>query len=220
MSHGRASTLKPVGVPRQGYPDFERLLGRRAWQRLPELVQRRFAQATPDHTVIYRGCMKVVRHNRLGWLCAQLCRLIGTPVAPYAGRDLNMTVRVYDAPRLRGSVWERCYRFPDRAPVLVLSTKCLDGAGRLVEALGFGLHMALEVFEDDGDLVFRSTDYYIELLGLRLTLPRWLPPGQTTVIHRDVGCGRFHFIFFTRHPWFGQMFFQEGTFHDPSETTR
>ena len=126
-----------------------------------------------------------------------------------------MRVRVYDAPRRQGSVWAREYHFPHRSPVLVLSTKCLDGAGRLVEALGFGLHMALEVLEEDGDLLFRSTDYYVELIGLRVTLPRWIPPGQTTVIHRDLGGGKFQFVFFTRHPWLGEMFYQEGVFRDP-----
>ncbi len=217
MASPRATTLATGPVTPAGYPDFERLLGRPAWQRLPERVRRRFAVAKPERTLTYRGRMSIVRHSRLGWLCAQLGRLIGTPVAPYGGCNVQMRVRVYDAPRLQGSVWERRYEFPGHAPLLVLSTKCLDGAGRLVEALGFGLHMRLEVFEDRGDLVFRSAEYYVEVLGLRLTLPRWSPPGQTTVIHRDAGGGEFHFIFFTRHPWFGEMFFQEGVFRDPDE---
>ena len=42
-------------------------------------------------------------------------------------------------------------------------------------------------------------------------------PGQTTVIHRDLGNGAFRFIFFTQHLWFGEMFYQEGVFHDPLE---
>ena len=219
MGFSRANMLHATTAPSPGYPDFQSLLGHAAWHRLPALVRRRFATTSPAHTITYRGCMSVVRHSRFGWLCAQLCRVIGTPIAPYAGRDVDMTVRVYDAPKLKGSVWERCYHFPRRPPVLVLSTKCLDGAGRLVEALDFGLHMALEVFEDGGDLVFRSTRYYLEFLGLRLNLPRWIPPGQTTVIHRNLSDGAFRFIFFTRHPLFGEMFYQEGVFHDPLESS-
>jgi len=49
---------------------------------------------------------------------------------------------------------------------------------------------------------------------LRIPLPHWFPPGQTTVIHRDLGDGRFRFILRTSHPWCGEMFYQEGVFFD------
>ena len=152
-----------------------------------------------------------VRASLLGRVLAQLCRLIGTPVAPWIGDEVNMRVRVHQTDH--GIVWEREYEFAYRAPVIVRSTKALNSDGALVESLGAGFHMRLDVFEKDRELHFVSTDYYFELAGLRITLPRWFLPGVTRVIHEDLGGGEFRFTMTTDHRWFGRLYFQQGIFH-------
>jgi hypothetical protein len=48
--------------------------------------------------------------------------------------------------------------------------------------------------------------------ALRIDLPNLFPPGMTQVSHVDRGGGKFQFLMRTAHPWFGEMFVQEGEF--------
>ena len=201
----QALTALPGSVP-----DFHQLLGETAWGCLPEAVQQRFATTAHAHGITtYQGSM-TVRASLLGRGLAQVCRLIGTPVAPWTGENVSMRVRVFESDQ--GIVWERRYEFPDRAAVVVRSTKELNAEGALVESLGAGLHMRLRVYEEHGRLHFVSTGYYFEAVGLRLTLPNWFLPGITHVIHEDLGGGEFRFTMTTDHAWLGQLYFQEGAF--------
>ena len=202
----------PAGRPRR-YPDFARLLGPAAWSRLPAAVRARFPSVHGGNTTVcYTGTMRCVRASLAGRLLAVIAKVFDTPVATRTGDNVLTVVRVYPAPAVKGIVWERIYHFAGHAPVTVRSTKCLDGAGRLIESLGFGLRMKLELTERNGTLRFTSTGYYIELPWGELPLPCWLPPGTTHVIHTDEGAGRFRFTLYTEHAWFGRMFFQEGIF--------
>src|SRR5437868_6755219 len=170
-------------------PDFRQLLGPGAWEKLPAAVQARFAlEAHHGQTIVYRGQMQV-QASPGGRLFAHLCRLIGTPVAPFVGAAVPESVRVFDTDD--GVVWERRYDFPGRAPVVVRSTKQLDPDGALVEALNFGLHMRLQVYEEQGSLHFLSTGYFFRAGALLFALPDWFLPGATHVIHADRGDGRF-----------------------------
>src|SRR3954469_8825530 len=74
--------------------DFHRLLGGPAWRSLPYAVQRRFGPTAHLTPVRYDGEM-VVRASLLGRLIAQACRLLGTPLAPWTGETVPVTVEVY-----------------------------------------------------------------------------------------------------------------------------
>jgi hypothetical protein len=189
-------------------------LGAPAWARLPAAVRARFAADLAQAQ--YEGVFETVRASAAGWLLAQACRLLGTPIVPYTGIEVPATVRVFADGR-GGVVWERLYRFPGRRPCRVRSTKRAGRAGTVIEALPCGLRMALEVFERDAALHFLSTRYFFSLGGLRLPLPRLLPPGRTHVEHRDEGGGWFRFSMTVSHPWLGEVFFQTGRFRAASE---
>jgi hypothetical protein len=202
---------KPAAAP---VPiDFPRLLGRQAWASLPAAVQARFGQHAASVSTIYAGRM-VVAASSFGWLVAQLCRLIGTPLAPWTGPDVPTSVDVHLDSR-GGMVWARTYRFDGRAPILVSSTKLMDAAGGLMEVVRGGLGMALTASVEDGALHFRSRYYFASLGGLRLRIPGLLTPGRAHVVHRDEGGGAFTFAMDFRHPLLGLTLFQEGLFHDP-----
>jgi len=191
-------------------PNFERLVGTEGWQRLPASVRKRFAaDAHMAHDTVYVGS-SLVRASWAGRLLAHLCRCMGTPIAPWTGEHVAMRVRVYR--NAEGIVWERRYAFVGRE-CIVRSTKTHD-EGSLVEKLGAGLHMRLDVFEEDGALHFVSAGYYFRAGRVRLTLPDWFLPGGTHVMHRDLGGGLFRFTLRTYHPLLGEMYFQDGVFHD------
>src|SRR5262249_18721687 len=147
------------------------------WRRLAPPIRVRFAHAPGGRAVRYRGVMHEVAGSRLGFALAQLCRLIGTPFAPWPGTDVETAIVLRDAPGRRGVVWEREYRYPGRAPALVRSTKRLARDGRLLECVGGGFGMRLAVYEAGGALNFRSTGYFWQLGGWQLPLPDLLTPG-------------------------------------------
>jgi hypothetical protein len=192
------------------HPDFRRLVGEAAWAELPPAVRARF---TDTAARTYQGAM-AVRASAAGLVFAQLCRLIGTPLAPGRGEDVPVSVKVFE--RSDGAmVWDRYYRFGDRRPVKVGSCKKADRRG-LVEVVRGGLGMALDVSVEDHALHFRSRGYFWEVLGLRIPLPGLITPGAAHVFHRDEGRGRFTFGLRFVHPWLGETFWQEGLFEDPA----
>lgn len=193
--------------------DFQRLLGREAWGRLPLAVRHRFGPHVAGVSTVYAGRM-VVEASRFGRLIAQACRLIGTPLAPWTGPDVPTSVDVHLDHR-GGLVWARTYSFTGRAPILVSSTKLMDLDGGLLEVVRGGLGMALTVSVEDGALHFRSRYYFAGIGPLRLRIPDLLTPGRAHVMHQDRGGGAFLFSMDFHHPWLGRTLFQEGLFRDP-----
>ncbi len=193
-------------------PDFRRLLGEAAWARLPAAVQYRFA--THAAPCLYPGSMEV-RASWFGLLIAQLCRLIGTPLAPWTGRDVPVDVTVRAAAG-GGMDWDRVYSFEGRAAVTVTSRKVLSPSGDLLEVVRGGLGMRLAVSEEGEALVFRSTGYILQLGPWTLPIPALLTPGAAWVEHRDLGGGAFRFSLRFIHPLAGETLFQSGVFHDPA----
>jgi len=195
--------------------DFHRLLGGPAWRSLPYAVQRRFGPAAHLSPVRYAGEM-VVRASAIGWLIAQACRLLGTPLAPWTGEAVPVAVDVYtDA---KGAlVWDRTYAFQRHRQVKVTSRKMLGRRGELMEVIHGGLGMTLNLTAEDGALHFRSIGYFFQVAGLRMPIPGLLTPGAAHVIHEDQGGGRFRFTLRFAHPLAGETFFQTGLFQDPGD---
>ena len=213
VATGRTIDL-PAAAPRRAslQPDFRRLVGEAAWAALPATVRARFGlHRTP---VTYPGAM-VVRANWLGRIFAQLCRLAGTPLAPWATEDVPVTVSVR-ALRDGAILWERAYAYPGRAPVVIASRKETAPDGALFEVTRGGIGMRLDVTVEDAALVFRSTAYFWRLAGFRLPIPLLLTPGRACVVHRDLGGGRFHFGLSFVHPLAGETFVNAGDFQDPT----
>lgn len=194
------NTAQPLNLPA--------LVGPAAWSRLPLAVQHRFAAGHTD--VTYRGSMDL-RCSRLGRLLAWLVKPLNSPLMAINARRVPTTVHVRSVGA--GVVWER--RFAHGVGS-VCSTKELDAAGRLQERTEGGLGMALEVFEQDGALVFESRRYFLAVGRLRVLVPRLFSPGTCRVEHRDLGHGLFRFTLSMTHPLWGETFHQTGVFTDPT----
>ena len=199
--------------------DMAKAVGEPGWWRLKPEIQERFAKDVKAGQVKrYEGVMSEVACSKAGWLLAQLCRLLGTPLATAAGRDVPTTVLVYPDPSGMGTVWDRIYFFPEKAPVTVRSSKVLDERDRLLERVGGGFGMLLRVFEREQALHMVSQRYFLEWRGRRLYLPDLLSPGTAHVIHSDEGSGVFRFRLTIAHPLLGSLFVQDGLFSDDDET--
>jgi hypothetical protein len=185
------------------------VLGTAAWERLPAAVRERFAETAG--AADYAGSFETVRASPVGRLFAWVGTLVGTPVAPRTGRDVEARVRV--RPGAAGVEWIREYFWDGDTVDRVHSTKVVTAAGQLVEVLPARLCMPLHTYVEGAVLHFVSLGYYFDLgLGLKLWLPALLTPGVTHVEHVDLGRGWFRFTMTVTHPWLGEMFFQTGRF--------
>jgi hypothetical protein len=191
--------------------DFAALVGNDGWWRLASDIRRRFGEhPTAARPIRYAGVMHTVRCSTVGWLIAQVARLIGTPFATFGGADVPVAIRLrHDGPR--AVVWEREYR-RGAGTETVMSTKRLGDDGALLECVGGGFGMRLAVFEAGGALHFLSLRYFWSAGGVTLWLPELFTPGTTHVIHEDLGDGSFRFRMTIRHRWLGMLFEQDGVF--------
>ncbi|MFN9471476.1 DUF4166 domain-containing protein [Acidovorax sp.] len=190
--------------------DLADYVGAAGWARLPAAVRRRFGAGHPD--VDYTGRMEL-RCSAIGRLYAGLSRAFGSPLTGLRASGLAATVRVRSNGQ-GGVVWERL--FGDAAgAATVRSTKEPGAGGQLTERTDGGLSMALDVFEEDGSLVFHSRRFFLALGRLRIPVPQWLSPGQCCVTHTDLGGGDFRFTLSMAHPLWGETFYQSGVFTDP-----
>jgi len=193
-------------------PEFERLVGAEGWRRLAGDIRSRFSEKpAPGRPIRYVGTMHAVRCSWAGLLLAQVCRLIGTPFAPYRGSDVPVAISLRHSDHADSVIWDREYHYPGRAPVLVRSIKVSTPQG-LLECVGCGFGMQLAVFEENRELHFLSRRYFWRIGDWTLWLPQLLTPGTAHVIHADLGDGRFRFSMSIRHRLLGTVFYQDGVF--------
>lgn len=193
---------------------YRSILGEQAWRRLAPEIRARFS-AKPRHgkSIRYEGSMHTVELSWMGWLFAQACRLIGTPLALHRGRNVPMMIDLVRDDRLKGVAWHRTYKFPGRTVFTVRSTKCQGSNGEFIEHIGCGFLMRLKLTEENGGLVFRSVSYEIDIRGRHLRIPALLTPGVTTVTHEQLAGERFRFSLSVEHPLLGRTIYQEGEFY-------
>lgn len=212
-----ATKVGAAGESRLAGPiNFRVLLGEPEWLRLPAAVRARFSIDAGRTPHAYDGAM-TVEASLAGAVFAHLCRLIGTPLAPFTGDAVPVRVDVRPTPG-GALVWDRTYRFPGRKPLCVSSAKVMGADGRLMEIVRGGLGMTLRLVVAGGGLHFHSTGYFLQLRGWRLPIPVLLTPGHAHVSHEDQGGGIFRFTLRFTHPVLGRTIFQTGLFHEGDQT--
>jgi hypothetical protein len=200
---------------------FCNLLSRDDWEALPPSTRRRFTRRlSGGRTAVYVGEVVETRMSRMGWLFAQLARLIGAPLPLFADAPAPAVVSVVEDPSTGGQIWTRVYARRRGFPQVIQSAKCFAGPTGLEERVGGGIGMALAASAAEGALEFRSVHYFLRVRGLRLVLPGWMTPGTTTVTHRDHGGGRFAFTLEVRHGRFGLVLRQHAEFRDEAGHAR
>ena len=194
---------------------FLRLVGREAWEKLPAAVQARFAKRLSGEAVaLYRGRVIRSEFSPLGWMLAQLLRLVGAPLPISRDTGVPAVVSVSEDGACGGQVWSRLYGRHRGFPQVIHSAKRFAGPTGLEEYIGRGIGMALRVEPMADGLRFVSDHYFLALWGRRLPLPRWMGPGRTVVEHHDLGNGCFIFSLSLTHPLFGPLVEQHALFHD------
>ena len=150
----------------------------------------------------------------MGWILAQMARLVGGPLPHARDGTGPSTVVVIDDPSLGGQIWTRSYARPGRFPQTISSVKRFAGPTGLEEHLGCGLTMRLRLSVENGALVFRSAGYDLQIAGRRFAVPVALSPGCCSIVHRDEGGGRFAFSLTLDHPRLGRLLQQIAVFEE------
>jgi len=97
---------------------------------------------------------------------------------------------------------------------VIHSSKRFAGPTGLEEYVGRGVGMTLKVYVREGALIFRSQDYFFELLGRRVILPKWLCPGALSVTHAELPDQKFSFTLQIIHPRLGLLVRQMAIFRE------
>jgi hypothetical protein len=205
----------PIEAPCLPDLRFCRLVGADAWARLPPAVQVRFAKRMqPGHSVTYEGDIVHCRLAPAGWLLAQLCRCIGSPLPLSDDIGVAAIATVTEDGVGGGQVWSRMYARHNGFPQVIHSAKRFAGPTGLEEYLGGGFGIALTVCADATGIAFLSDHYFLRLGPWRLRLPDWLSPGALRIDHQDAGGGRFAFTLSLHHAVLGELIHQVGRFRD------
>jgi hypothetical protein len=205
----------PLGNPVLPDMRFRALLGAAAWSRLPPAVRERFSRRLyAGAAVTYVGEIVESRRTRVGWLVAQLARLIGAPLPLNDDIAAPAVVTVTEDAAGGGQFWTRMYGRGRGFPQVIHSSKRFAGPTGLEEYLGCGFGIALSVSADDQALRFHSDHYFLAVGAWRLRLPKWLQPGALTISHVDRVDGGFAFVLSLRHPLCGEIIGQTGLFRE------
>ncbi|MBY8825678.1 DUF4166 domain-containing protein [Sphingomonas colocasiae] len=197
---------------------FRALLGAERWSALPAAVRARFRRRiAAGACVTYVGEVSECRMSRLGWLLANLARLVGAPLPLHRDTGVPACVTVTEDIAGGGQFWTRQYGRRDGFPQVIFSAKRFTGPTGIEEYLGLGLGVALRLAAEDGVLWFLSDHYFLRFGRLRLRFPRWLAPGRLAVGHVDCGGGRFAFTLDLIHPIAGELIHQLAVFDDPEQ---
>lgn len=215
--------LPAVGLPRRAEQPhwspsttYHSLLGVKAWGRLDPAIRDRFGAR--NHNRAFYGAMRRVELSIPGRFLALLSRLLGSSLFPHTGTDIVTLIDVDGAAADASGTWSRAYLMPNGRRFTVKSVKRFDAKDGLLECLGRGFVMKLDLHAQPDALHFVSAGYQWRCGRLHIPLPDMLSPGATHVTHRELGSGRFRFTLSIDHTLFGRLVFQEGDFFEKEIT--
>ena len=220
MWQARRAEVLQFPVPRRsrepiGDIRFRALVGEAAWLSLPEAIRARFGKRVANcRASLYAGEIVECRMSRAGWILAQLCRLIGSPLPLSRDSGVPAVVSVTEDAAYGGQFWTRMYGRANGFPQVIHSSKRFAGPTGLEEYIGCGFGIALRVEVADGALHFLSNHYFFGSGRLRIRFPRWAFPGDLRISHIDCNHGWFAFVLELHHALLGELISQTVMFHD------
>ena len=231
-----AALLSPGSAPELGDLRFRALMSEADWDALPLSIRRRFSKRLAGgNTAVYVGETLTNEMSRAGWLLAQAARLIGGPLPVVRDARFPSVVTVTEDVATQGQHWTRLYARRNGFPQIIHSSKRFAGPTGLEEYVGYGIGMALTISVEPAHvpekwapvfrkghaptqggyaLIFRAAHYFLQLGRWRLRLPAWLTPGALSVIHAELGDGRFLFQLDITHPRLGRLIRQTAAFEE------
>ena len=194
---------------------FKKILGSE-WHKLHPDIRRRFDKnPVPGTPLNYHGIMSELTCSKVGRLLGHLTqRLIGGALIPFNDANFPVDIQVYSKHGCPSIFKQRIYHLHGRKPIQFTSFMQESDKGEVLEYVGMGLGMKLQIRVQDGDLYFTSDGYFWEVFGWRIPLPGILTPGKTFLCHRNDNPEQFNIRIEIRHCLVGTTFTQAGVFRE------
>ena len=210
--HAINQEIEQIGHPHDH--NFRQQVKGGGWLKIKPAIRKRFDAMAMGQIFDYSGQL-VVHRSGIGALFACVCKLFGAPLVIHKDENAHVDVRVFE--QKDGICWARTFHFANKPSLTVSSVKIIDKKHGIMERVGGGLHMKLDVYEEDGDMHFVSDKYYIKVFNQFIPLPMLFTPGRLHVAHLEEGNDTFRFTMSFKHKLWGETFFQDGVFRSKGE---
>jgi hypothetical protein len=189
---------------------FKAYLGNE-WSKIHPNIQKRFSQdPSYNRPISYSGAMSIVYCSIFGKILAYITKRTGA-LQPYKGIDVPVDIIVSAQSGIEGVFKQRTYYFRNKKPFHFNSHMVMRD-GKLLEFVGGGFGMNIDIEVRDGDLHFFDGGYFLNVGRMRIPLPDLFSPGKTHLIHKNIDDKSFEITININHRLFGKMFHQKGVF--------
>lgn len=108
--------------------------------------------------------------------------------------------------------WHRTMTYTDGKTDCFSSRMSYAADHELIELIGFGFGLRLNVSVENGELLYRSNGHFWQCGPLRLNIPDCLLLGSASISERAISEDEFYLDFSIRHPWWGVTYYYRGNF--------
>jgi len=197
---------------------FKKVLGDR-WFNLHPEIQTRFDKNPVVGTPLkYVGELSELTCSFMGKVMAFISKpLIKGALIPYSDFNFPVDIEVYSKQNCPYIFKQRIYKLNNRKPIMFTSYMKESSKGDVLEYVGMGFGMKLNVFDKDSNLHFESDGYFLDIGLFRIPIPGILTPGKTYLSHVNEAENQFRIRIDIVHVLFGTMFTQAGVFREVRE---
>lgn len=190
-------------------PMMQKVLGE-DWDLLPEVIQRHYRISDGQQSCL-EGTLTIDYPNAqlpMVWLIHLFGGLLLWR-GQAAQVRVEKTVGASDGDVLD---WHRTITYPDGRSDYFRSRMQFVAEHQVIETIGFGFGLLMDVVVDEGGLRYRSLGHFWQWRGWRLPIPDWLLLGSATISERALSEDVFYLDFTIRHPLWGVSYCYRGDF--------
>lgn len=187
---------------------MERVLGD-DWHKLPAVIQKHY-QLIGEQQSCLEGTMEIAYPSYL-YPLVWLIHLFGGLVL-WRGQAVHAQVDKTSSPAGEVLHWRRTMTYPDGKIDYFRSRMSYSAQHELIESIGFGFGLRLNVTVSDGNLLYRSNGHFWQCGSYRLNIPDWAMLGAATISEHAVSEEAFYLDFTVRHPLWGVSYCYRGNF--------
>jgi hypothetical protein len=191
-------------------PLLQRALGD-DWQKLPPVIQRHYQLSdTESSCTVVNGTMRINYPTFIKPVLV-IARLMGALI-DLKGEGMQVSVKKWVTDSSSTLYWRRTIQAPDGRGTVFASRMEYQHGNQLIEFVGFGFGIRLNVFAENKQLVYRSNGHLWRCGFVTIPIPDILFLGHATIIERPIDDDKFVLDFKINHPLFGQTYEYGGVF--------
>jgi hypothetical protein len=192
---------------------MQRVLGD-DWHQLPEVIQRHYQLDNKLQTQsVVTGIMQI-RYPLVIKPVLFIARLLGALIDLH-GSNMQVSVRKWVTQYSEILHWKRTIKAPDGRTIIFASRMEYQQDNELIEYVGFGFGIRLQLSVEDGRLVYRSVGHLCKTPWITIPIPDVLFLGHAVIIETALSDTEFELDFTIRHPLWGETYYYGGVFSYP-----